>query len=272
MANLQFALDDCLKALARGESRAECLKRYPENAAELAALLDTAARVKAARGIQAPSDIRLRVAQRVQAHARAKPRSRQRSSWFSLAARPAFALGLALALILTLTTASAQAALPGDLLYPVKLASEQVWRAFQPDVVEADLNRAERRVREIEQVAPNHARVERAEHAYVSVVESVMEHLAAAEERAEGREKQAAAAERARIEQALRAHRGRLRQAGVVLPELERIVGPDRGPAPASPPVPSENPAESQSAQARERPPHRPRAGPPGHKPKKTSP
>jgi len=261
MADLQTALDDCLQALAQGEPRANCLEKYPAHAAELAKLLDSAAQIEAAREVAVPLEGRRRIGRRLQAHVRAHPRKPPRRGWYVLSTRPALAFGLALVLLVSVTTATAQAALPGNVLYPVKLASEQVWRVFQPDGVGADLNRAERRVREMERVANDRDRVEQAGNAYVSVVENVVEHLATVESQGEEQKKQEVAAERARIEQALREHKERLKRAGVTLAELDRILESRNDPLPSPPEAPPGGPPQRPTPG--ERPPRRPGTRPP---------
>ncbi len=133
-----------LECLERGESIQDCLARYPERAAELAPLLETVVALRslasppprseaarAAARVQFLSAVERRQAQMVAQTQTAWPRWRERLS--QLLRHPLLRQwapvlgGVLLAFLLISGTMRASAtSLPGDLLYPIKLATEQV--------------------------------------------------------------------------------------------------------------------------------------------------
>ncbi len=126
-SDLSSILDDCIQELQAGVKLEDILARHSKYARELRPLLETAAWTKNARydvhvSAQAQSLSR-------KAFTSAKPAGHPRSAFRSFNLRLAFSftaiiLGLIFGLLGT-TIASAQA-LPGDALYPVKLAWEEV--------------------------------------------------------------------------------------------------------------------------------------------------
>ncbi len=125
--DLSSILDECIQELQAGIDLEEILARYPKYARELRPLLETVAWTKNARtSIQVPVDAQS-LSRKVFTSAR--PARQSRSALHSFNLRLAFSftaiiLGLIIGLLGT-TVASAQA-LPGDTLYPVKMAWEQV--------------------------------------------------------------------------------------------------------------------------------------------------
>jgi len=146
-------LDECLEAIARGETEESCLARYPERAMELGPLLRTA---MAARGICAVTpdpEFRARARneyRRAVAEVCAKATKRGfRWSWSWSTAVP-----LAAAVVLMLSggvLASSMNALPGQPLYGIKLATEGIQIKLTPagDKVNAYSLLTERRLEEI---------------------------------------------------------------------------------------------------------------------------
>jgi hypothetical protein len=216
MTSLEQALEHCLARLAGGEaSLDECLREHPEHAEELRRLLAAARALEAGRGLEPTQAFKSQARARLMAHMRQHPRPpARRGAPGLLPARPLWRLALA-ALVLALVlpgaaTVLAQAALPGQPLYGWKLASEQVWRAFQPDALAADLALAERRAGELLLVAGD-PRLE-----------------------AQGRQRLSAAlavlaqyddvSSRLHIRQHLAGHQHNLAQAGIYLPELDALV------------------------------------------------
>jgi hypothetical protein len=117
-------LQECLERIARGASPEEALAAYPAQARELRPLLETALQARALREeIAVPHDAQLRSrAQFIQAATRPRRtsfRSIFRTGW-SIAS-----LLVALALVLGGTGFASAQSLPGDQLYPVKIAAEQ---------------------------------------------------------------------------------------------------------------------------------------------------
>jgi hypothetical protein len=120
----EFTLIECLDALAKGEPLDVILSRYPENATRLRPLLQTAAELPALRLEPLPATQAL--ARRVFLNRAALLRERAESRRWRLPTRllaPLAALALLLVLFGQAVAASA-AALPGDMLYPIKRTVE----------------------------------------------------------------------------------------------------------------------------------------------------
>ncbi len=147
-------LDECLeRLLARGESIEQCLVSYPEQADELGPLLRTALEAKEALAIQPRPEFRARARYHFGSVLReVKPKRR----FFSLGWQPRWAMAVSVVLIMLLagggTVAAAGGSMPDSPLYPVKLATEQVWLTLTPSNmgrVELHAKLVERRVVEI---------------------------------------------------------------------------------------------------------------------------
>lgn len=151
--NFDSILDECLQAMARGESLESCLARYPKQAQELRGLLSLAQNIRHL-PLTEPSG---------RAQAAAWQRFYRRSSDLRAARRrPAFGwlkpVAIVAAVLLALIAAgggtiyAASRSLPDSPLYPVKLFSEEarLWFVFD-DLEEADilLSQAETRIDEI---------------------------------------------------------------------------------------------------------------------------
>lgn len=153
-------LDECLeRLLAKGETIDQCLQSYPEHADELKPLLQMAAEAKTAIAIQPRPEFRERARYQMQAafHERTEPR---RGLGFIFRLSRGWAIALSIALVVLLagggTVAAAGYSMPDSLLYPVKLATEQVQMAFTfTDMGKAELHArlADRRVAEIAHMA-----------------------------------------------------------------------------------------------------------------------
>ncbi|MDH5695484.1 MAG: DUF5667 domain-containing protein [Dehalococcoidia bacterium] len=147
-------LDECLeRVLVKGETIEQCLQSYPEQAAELEPLLQTALVAKKASAIQPRAEFKARA--RYQFHSAlqeaASRRSRPLFGWF-----PQWATVVTIVLVLMLvgggTVVAADNSMPDELLYPVKLETERVWLILTPsDIGKAQLcaRLADRRVAEI---------------------------------------------------------------------------------------------------------------------------
>jgi len=160
MNNKEFdnILNECLeRLLVKGESLEQCLERYPQQAAELKPLLETALAAREASAIQPRPDFRARA--RYQFHSAlqetASRKSRSSWGWF-----PRWATVVAIVLVLVLagggTVFAADSSMPDSPLYSVKLATEQVRLTLTPSQMGkarlcAEL--ADRRVAEIAYVA-----------------------------------------------------------------------------------------------------------------------
>jgi len=148
------SLDECLeRLLVRGETVEQCLVSYPEQADELEPLLRTALEAKEALAIQPRPEFKARARYQLGSALReVKPKRR----FFSLGWQPRWAMALSVVLITLLagsgTVAAAGGSMPDSPLYPVKLATEQVWLTLTPsNMGRAELHAklADRRVAEI---------------------------------------------------------------------------------------------------------------------------
>ncbi len=147
-------LDECLeRLLVGGKTIEQCLQSYPEQAAQLKPLLETALAVKKASAIQPRAEFKARA--RYQFHSAlqevASRRSRPFFGWL-----PRWATVLTIVLVLLLagggTVAAAAGSMPDSPLYPVKLATEEVQLVLtlsQIDKARLCAEFADRRVEEI---------------------------------------------------------------------------------------------------------------------------
>ena len=148
MDTLELALDDCLQQLAAGTSSlGQCLAHYPQYAAELQLLLEPALQLQQGRRVRPSGAVRDRTRAKLAEHIDLHPRRR-------VLVIPRLAIGLvALALtLMAVTTGFAQAALPGQSLYSLKLSTERAWRAASPDPIGVDLSLSARRADELIQL------------------------------------------------------------------------------------------------------------------------
>jgi hypothetical protein len=147
-------LDECLeRLLIKGEKIDQCLQSYPEQAARLKPLLQTALLAKRASAIQPSADFKARA--RYQFHSALQEATAHKSRpVFSWLPRWATVLSLALGLLMVGggTVVAAGNSMPDSTLYPLKLATEQVRLMLTPSQIGkarlcAEL--ADRRVAEI---------------------------------------------------------------------------------------------------------------------------
>lgn len=134
MKNSEFGniLDDCLGRLIKGETVEQCLKSYPEQAAELEPLLRTAQVAKEAAAIEPRAEFRARARYEFRSALHAQVSKKQ----------PRFALrrGWVVALLIISlllvsgggTALAASDSMPDSPLYSVKLVTEQVQLALTP--------------------------------------------------------------------------------------------------------------------------------------------
>lgn len=153
---LDNILDECLeRLLVKGETIEQCLASYPEQAAELKPLLETALAAKQVSAIRPRPEFRTRA--RYQFHSALQTMESKRPffGW-----RLGWVTVVAVVLVLLLagggTVAAAGNSMPDEPLYPVKIASEQVRLALTPSTVgKAELyaSLADKRVAEIIYIA-----------------------------------------------------------------------------------------------------------------------
>ncbi|MFC2062383.1 DUF5667 domain-containing protein [Chloroflexota bacterium] len=138
-------LNECLdRLLTRGETLEQCLQSYPEQAAELKPLLETALATRQASAIEPRSEFKTQARYQLQAELQAAETKKRPFFWSWW---PSWATAVAMALVLMLagggTVAAASGSMPDNPLYPVKLASEQVQLALTA----SPLGRAELQIR-----------------------------------------------------------------------------------------------------------------------------
>lgn len=146
-------LDQCLERLFNGESVEQCLESYPEHAAELRPLLETASAASQALDIEASEEFKARARYQLRAEMDRQPARRR---WFAFDRQPRWVMVALVVMAIVLagsgTVAAADDSMPDSPLYPVKLATENVRLALSSsDVRRAELYAAlvERRVAEI---------------------------------------------------------------------------------------------------------------------------
>ncbi len=142
--DLQVALDECLQLLQSGTDISRCLVIYSQHASELRPLLELAAAVRKV-DTPVPADAaRSAGLYRILEVASAKRASRPKPAFASshslrrrwgssqslhksvrLALQMTFAVVIMLAVIISGTVVASAATMPGDVLYPVKLAAQQ---------------------------------------------------------------------------------------------------------------------------------------------------
>src|SRR3990172_8781851 len=149
VSDMKDVLETCLARIELGElTPEECLALYPELSQELRPLLAAAQKLDPLKQITVRSEFRAGSRARLLEHIRNHPRRRS-ARFRPLAFRYAASLATVVLALATAGTALAQQALPGDVLYSWKLASERVWRSIQSNRVDADLTLADRRLNEL---------------------------------------------------------------------------------------------------------------------------
>ena len=157
MSEFDVILEECVDLIASGESSLEeCLIAYPEYAAQLEPILCTATRLREAREVTPPPFLRARI--RGELRQAAKDDSGQKSQSPVFFWQKALNLYLMILTVIMTNTFFAQQALPGEILYKWKLASENLWRAITADPVGTDLELSNRRVHEYVAVSADQQR------------------------------------------------------------------------------------------------------------------
>ena len=146
----ESVLDDCLSHLREGAGIEACLARYPEYAVKLEPLLRIALRAQELRPVEPPSMAALAAGRRRFLQEAARLRQREalpRAGWLFTLLRPmprgvwarrglattALTVLLLLALLGGGVMVASANSLPGDPLYPIKRATEQVQLSFTFD-------------------------------------------------------------------------------------------------------------------------------------------
>ena len=205
--NLELILDTCVTQIEEGQaSLDDCLRRYPEYAAQLKPLLTAATKLSRARQVVPDPAFRARARTQLNVYMQQNPQRKRVSPIFW---RVSIAFATVLLLFLASGIAFAQSARPGDALYNWKLTSESVWRITSHDQLGVDLALADRRMNDLVWASKSgdQERLQRAVDRYERLL---IKFNAVTDESA-----------RARILPVLRAQHEFLLEAGVSVPELE---------------------------------------------------
>jgi hypothetical protein len=206
MNNFDEILEQSLDQIASGESTIEeILARNPMEASELEPYLRSAELLKRGRGVT-PSPffaarLRSNLMQQIEA---TRPPVRRFPFFFQ---RMALNVGVLLLMMAFVSTAFAQVSLPGDSLYGLKLASEDVWRVVTTDPVGTDLELADRRIDEYVAVSRDETRRARVLNGYRDLLVRFQTE----------KDEQ----EKARIQEALKSQQNDLSKVGLSIPELD---------------------------------------------------
>lgn len=216
MSKLEHALDGAIALLQEGNSLEEALNHYPELRQELAPLLAATLQVRKVE-LGATPAFKARSRAQLLGHIAAHPRQRPSSGLLR------FAVGLAtVALALTsATTAMAQSSLPGHTLHPVKLYSEQVWRALHSNPIQADLAIAQRRLEEL--LAVQSEQVPDALSAYAASLEVLRRDVEALPDRALSAQT-VLHAQRQQVQQVLEAVGSTSDDVFTIMPTLDQLI------------------------------------------------
>lgn len=220
MADLDTALERALNLVQEGKTPEEALERYPKYRKALEPLLTAALALRAARlpGLAPAAKARRRT--ELEAQLAARPRgAATRRSWLRLAGGLA---GICLCLA-TATTALAQSSLPGEALHPVKLYSEQVWRAVSSNHIQADLLIAQRRLEELLAVEGDAERVPGALGAYASSLDVLRRDLETLPDRALSAQT-VLHAQREQMQTVLEATGSTVEEFFTILPTVESLI------------------------------------------------
>lgn len=158
-------LDECLSLIAQGKGVEECLALYPAQAKELEPLLRLAQRSGRALGSPQPSSQAVAAGRERLLAALSRQHPPPRTSWLFLPRRlmPVLASLLAVAVLGTGTVMAASGSLPGESLYPVKMAAERARFAVTPSAAARArllVRMADRRVEEISELEVEEAEEE----------------------------------------------------------------------------------------------------------------
>ncbi len=226
MDELELALDDCLQRLSAGKSSlAQCLARYPGHAAELRPMLEAAIQVQRGKEVRPSGSVRDRTRSKLLAHIEAHPRQPRK---MRVVPRLAFVLIALVIGLLAAGTGAAQAAMPGEPLYSLKLTSEQAWRAANPDPVGADLFLANRRCHELVVLANKPAFMPLATG--ISQADAESQVIAAYSDVLDRLDKETTQVNVGNVLQELQAHENELSKAGVHVPKLDDILAREHHP------------------------------------------
>lgn len=177
MKDFQATLRECLKNIEDGSASVEeCLVRHPEHAEQLKPLLHTVHLLNRGRNIKPSSTFHAYTRAALIQYARTHPR-RGRVG-MPMLRRAALTISILIAALFVTGTVNAQTALPGEADYPIKLASEQVWRVLTFNTIDVNISITGRRLQEWIAVSHDPALSARAMNNYLnalSTLESVQD-------------------------------------------------------------------------------------------------
>jgi hypothetical protein len=181
-SKIENIFNECLENLISGKETIEqCLKRYPDQAGELEPLLRTAVSLNKAVDIEPAPETKARIRYNLQRKI-AETGVPRKPSWFSL--QPRWALSAVAIMFMFVVGGStflfADSSMPGSLLYPVKLFTENLSiKLAGSDTAKAELSLtfADRRIDEMDYMLQNstynEARVDEVSNSYIAYVDSV---------------------------------------------------------------------------------------------------
>jgi len=221
MDDLQLALDKCLQQLTAGRwSLARCLAEYPEYAAELRPLLETAMRFQQGKALRPTGAMRDRARARLASHIQSHPRTGKAA----MLPRVRVVLIATFFALLIAVSALAQAALPGQILYGLKLSTEFAWRAAAADPIKADLTLADRHAAELLTIASGNNSNGSAVVQMAWQANAESEGVAAYVDVLDRLDSETNTSNSGQILGMLMAHQARFSQAGIHVPRLDRMV------------------------------------------------
>ena len=147
LKGFQRIFEECLTRLSNGiPGLDESLARYPEYAAQLRPLLETALLLNLGRDVTPLSTFTAYTRSAVNQYTQTHPRQPQ--IVMPIFQRATLTFAMLVAVFLVTGTVHAQSALPGEPFYAWKRTSEQAWRALSPNPVATDIILAGRRLDE----------------------------------------------------------------------------------------------------------------------------
>jgi hypothetical protein len=231
MTEFESALQECLYDLEQGNANVhECLRRYPQYAQQLEPVLLTSAYLQRGQEARPSAAFKTRVRTKLLQQMYARPRQRPQSKFIFM--RLAVSFAIILLALLVAGTAYAQSALPDNVFYSWKLASENVWRTVSPDPIGTDLAIAARRLNELIAIRHDPTLYSQALKAYLEAVDRLKSEMDVESE--------------ARILVTLDSQAEELNQSGIVLPPVDQnILPPSNEPTPTPISTPTTAPLPS---------------------------
>ena len=206
MNDFDEILEHSLEKIASDESTVEeALARNPKEAAELEPYLRSAEQLKRGRDVAPSPFFEARLRSDLMRTIKGTQRPARPLPFFFQ--RMALNVGVLFLMFAFTSTAFAQNALPGESLYGLKLASENVWRVLTTDPLGTDLELSNRRINEyvaVSQDETRRARVLSGYHDLLVRFQTEDDDL-----------------EKARILRVLQSQQDSLRKEGLSIPELD---------------------------------------------------